>query len=424
MTHTAEDADPDELEMACRSMFERHRVHAFGGIFHVPDVERYPALFAWDSGYNVLAMRHLEPELAVEEMRTLYRASTLDSELLSHQRYVPGAEAHQASIEELFGPMFEEDRSPFIDPPTAAYAAARLSLQFGSRVDDLLDAAVSHLAALTEHRTLPGSSLPVALHPFETGTEGSPIMDDVAPMKNYREAVGLLRRLTETAMAAGMDPARALAAGHGFVVEDPAVCGWYLLALEEVSEACSRRGRLAEAQRCRDTAAEVAKDLVKRLWWPEGSLFGGRDVLHRRGLTAINAAGVLPAASRTLHGTSLAAQLIDAHLRPGCPMWGPHGFAAGRVMADGRVGDHVQWRGNAVWGATVYWAHLALLNAGHPEWSRLLRRQLEGLIMAHGFRELYDAWSGAPGGAGKNSGFTWPALVLEMRAGEEAASRS
>ena len=48
---------------SCRSMFGQHRVAAFGGVFHVPDVTTYPALFAWDSGYHALAMRHFDPAL-------------------------------------------------------------------------------------------------------------------------------------------------------------------------------------------------------------------------------------------------------------------------------------------------------------------------------------------------------------------------
>jgi hypothetical protein len=45
------------------------------------------------------------------------------------------------------------------------------------------------------------------------------------------------------------------------------------------------------------------------------------------------------------------------------------------------------------------------------------------LVGAHGFREFYDAWSGEPGGAGAESGFTWPALVLEMRGNERRPER-
>ncbi len=161
------------LEQHCATLFERHRVHTFDGIFHVPDVQLYPALFAWDSGYHALAMRHLDAGLAVEELTTLYRANLLPDGLLSHQRFIPGADEAQRLIEELFGPMLVGDRTPFIDPPVAAYAAARLSVEDGTAADTLLDAALGQLRALAVRRAVDNGVLPVCLHPFETGTEGS-----------------------------------------------------------------------------------------------------------------------------------------------------------------------------------------------------------------------------------------------------------
>ena len=99
-------------------------------------------------------------------------------------------------------------------------------------------------------------------------------------------------------------------------------------------------------------------------------------------------------------------------------MWGPRGFAAGTVRPGGGVGSFVQWDGNAVWGATAYWAHLLAMRLERVAEARRLRTELETLVRAHGFREFYDAWSGEPGGAGAESGFTWPALVLEMASNE------
>jgi hypothetical protein len=155
-------------------MFERHLVEAFGGTFHVPDVDAYPALFSWDSGYHALSLRHLHPELAVRELTNLYDANRLPGGLLSHQRFVPGAEKSQRLIEELFGPMFHGDRTSFVDPPTAAYAAARVAAAGGRSAVHLLDAALLHLRALAQHRVVDRGALPAVLHPFETGTEGNP----------------------------------------------------------------------------------------------------------------------------------------------------------------------------------------------------------------------------------------------------------
>ena len=148
---------PVSLPDRCAALFAAHRVEAFGGTFHVPDRDSYPALFAWDSGYHALSLLPLAPDAAVEELTTLYRANRLPDGLLSHQRYVPGAEEHQRFIEDLFGPMFDGDRTPFVDPPTPAYAAARLSLALGAPADHLLDDAVAHLRALARMRTVGGA---------------------------------------------------------------------------------------------------------------------------------------------------------------------------------------------------------------------------------------------------------------------------
>jgi len=401
------------LEDRCAELFREHRVDAFGGTFHVPNRESYPALFAWDSGYHALALLHLDPGAAVEELTTVYRANRLPDGLVSHQRWVPGAEEHQHFIESLFGPMFDGDRTPFVDPPTTAYAAARLSLALGAPADHLLSAAVSHLRALARHRTVGGRSLPVVLHPFETGTEGSALMRSLLP-RGLGGSLARLMELTISCRSAGMVPEAALAAGHGFVVYDPTMCGWYLLALEEVAAACRARGREAEALEADAMAAAAAQDVEALLWWDEGRIFAAYDVTRSLPLQGIGAMGLLPTASRALAQSGLSQRVAERHLRPDGPMWGAYGFAAGTIAPGKGVGAYVQWDGNAVWGATAYWAYLLAARLGRWTEARRLRGQLTGLIDAHGFREFYDALSGQPGGAGADSGFSWPALVLDM----------
>jgi hypothetical protein len=401
------------LEERCSALFRSHAVQDFGGTFHVPDSDRYPALFAWDSGYHALSLLHLEPDAAIEELRTLYRASRLPDGLLSHQRYVPGAEEHQRFIENLFGPMFDGDRTPFIDPPTPAYAAARLSLVIGAPADPILDEAVSHLRALALRRTVGSGSLPAVLHPFETGTEGSALMRGLLP-GGLDASLARFKELTISARAAGMSPEAALAAGHGFVVYDPTVCGWYLLALEAVAAACRARGRVVEAIEVETTAGHVARDLEALLWWEEGCVFVSYDLRRSLQLQGIGAMGLVPSASRVFAESGLSRRVADRHLRPGGPMWGPHGFSAGAITPGTELHPYVQWDGNAVWGATAYWAYLVAARLERWPEARRLRDRLAALIKAHGFREFYDALTGQPGGAGARSGFTWPALALDM----------
>ena len=198
-----------DFKEACAAMFAQHRVDAFGGTFHVPDVDRYPALFSWDSGYHALCLRHVDSELAWQELSTLYRANALPGGLLSHQRFIPGAREEQRFIEELFGPMFVGDRTPFVDPPTAAYAAARLARVMGPAADQLLSAANAHVKSLIQLRSLGGGILPAALHPFETGTENSVYVRSILG-ETDASLLSRFKDLTISAVAA-RDVARACA---------------------------------------------------------------------------------------------------------------------------------------------------------------------------------------------------------------------
>ena len=338
--------------------------------------------------------------------------------LLSHQRFVPGAETTQRMIEDLFGPMFDGDRTPFVDPPTAAYAAARLSLTIGPAADPLLDAALGHLRALATMRVVDDGVLPVCLHPFETGTEGSALMRPLLGDK-LSSSLTRLKELTVSAIEVEMSPARAKALLHDFVVYDPTMCGWYLLALEEAAMACRARRRHSDAAWAEVTADAVADAVQTHLWWEEGHIFVAYDLVGERQLRGVGAMGLIPAAARGFIDRGVATDIADHHLRPGAPMWGPMGFAAGVVAPGAGVAPFVQWDGNAVRarrpiGPTCW----------RCVWAAATPPARCGKSSRHGSAPTasavcYDAWSGEPGGAGEESGFTWPALLLEMAANED-----
>jgi hypothetical protein len=157
--------------------------------------------------------------------------------------------------------------------------------------------------------------------------------------------------------------------------------------------------------------------LIRELWHDELELFVGFDHVRGRQLPVPTIGGVIAAASRRIIDSGLGARIVAAHLTPPASrFWGPAGLAFnpldGRAIGKGAL----LWRGDVVWGATVYWAHMALLRNQRPDLAALARGQLEALISRFGFREYYSAETGEGFGAGKEDGFTWPALVLEMRA--------
>ena len=411
-----------ELVERCRQMFEAHRRFGFGGSFHVPDVTAYPELFAWDSGYHALALRHLDLDLAIEELRTLYRANQSDDGLLAHQRPLPDDPQRVEAVTRDFGPLYRDSGASWlIDPPVAAFAAASLA-RVSVGAADLLERATWHLDAISGRRILSDAVLPVILHPFESGTEGSPLTDPLLDMSSPLTYVADLRTLMESAAACGFDPQAALEAGHGFVVEDPVMCGWYLLALEETAAAWASRGDPREAARLAGRADATARGLRDRLWWDAADIVAGYDVQAGRPLQAVTASGLIAAASRTLGDDPTTKRTLDRHLRPDTsPLWGPRGISFNPIDPTRSPGESWYWRGNVTWAATHYWAHAALRRAGRTVEARHARRQLETLVHHEGFREYYDPVTGEGNGAGLDRGFTWPTLVLDMRANEDLA---
>ncbi len=410
-----------DLERQCRELFEAHRQSAFDGTFHVPSLGRYPGLFAWDSGYHALALRHLDPELAMGELRALYAANRMENGLLAHERPLPEAGQRTSQVVERLGPIYREDgRSWLIDPPVAAYAAARLALQVGDQARDLLELATAHLDAIWSERLPPDTGLPVILHPLESGTDASPLFESVVESTDRDEWCEEIANLTRSAVACGFDPERALRAGHPFVVEDPVFCGWLLLALEEVWRAWERYDERQTIQKLRIRTEMIAEALRERLWWEDQEIYAGYDRRRGQPMAVVTAGGLIPAATHSLLEEGSAKRAVERHLRSGgAPLWGPSGVSFNPVLPDRPVSDDgLLWRGNVVWAVTQYWAHLCLVGVQRTADARLVREQLERLIAEHGFREYYDAVSGEGHGAGAERGFTWPALVLEMAANE------
>src|ERR1700712_3275290 len=67
------------VDRAARIAFARNRVagRTPEGVeyrFHCPDAAKFPAQFLWDSCWHAIALRHLDPAAARDELRTLMRA--------------------------------------------------------------------------------------------------------------------------------------------------------------------------------------------------------------------------------------------------------------------------------------------------------------------------------------------------------------
>lgn len=408
----------DPISRACQAMFALHRVEVFGGAIHVPAGLEYSCAFAWDSGYHALALRHVDRAQAIEELLTLYGANLTDGGLLAHERPLPGAEARTTLVTEWLGPIYRPDgRSWLIDPPVAAYAAARIFDPALDADETLLQLASDHLTATDAKRTLTPGGAPVILHPLESGADVSPLFDALVDTSSRRALLTHHRALSVALDAIGYDLGQALAGHHAFVVADPIFCGWHLIALEAVADAWRRAGAPGRAETFDRRAAALAAEMIRLMWSDDLKLFVGYDHVGERQLCVATLGGVIAAGSRHMIDAGIATQVADAHLNPETSrFWGPAGVAFNPLDGAEINPKALLWRGDVVWGATQYWAHLVLSRLGRIETAQRATAELGVLIDSSGFREFYSAVTGKGYGAGEVGGFTWPALILEMAA--------
>ncbi|MBS0383902.1 MAG: hypothetical protein JSS00_00970 [Proteobacteria bacterium] len=410
-----------DIAAACRDMFKLNAVEAFGGRFHVPCADDYPCLFAWDSGYHALALRNLDRAAAVSELATLYQANTTESGLLAHERPIPVAAERTQFVVDTIGPIYRPDlRSWLIDPPVAAFAAAEL-FDVGGDIG-LLECASRHLIAIDRVRTFAPGELPVILHPLESGADASPLFDALVDVSSQNGYIAQLHDLSHALAACEGVLDRSAPSRHPFIVIDPIFCGWYLLALEAVASAWSRAGDEAKEDEFGARARSIAGQMCAHLWSERHVLFVGLDRVGRRRLDVATLGGIVAAASTAMAAAGFGSQVAATHLDLASSVfWGAAGIAFNPMGATTRYDEGMLWRGAVASGATQYWSWLVATRNGAQLAANRFRTQLLSLIEQSGFREFYDAQTGKGLGAGVPTGFTWPALVLDMKAPNGAA---
>jgi len=407
-----------DFERRCRELLAALRREAHGAPFHVSERGAPSVVSSWDSGHAALVLRHLDPAAAAAELRALYAACQRDDGLVASERAAGPKE--RAERQAVLGPLFAEDgRSILISPPIAAYAAARLVAAGGAALRDLLENATRELDAIWGRRLPPDTSLPVILHPLESGYARSALFESLIELESDEEWRDESATLLRSASACQLDPERALRAGHAFVIEDPLFCGWLLLALEACSQAWEKLGDTNTCLKLRIRSEMIAEGVASRLWWEEQELYVAWNRGRQSALRGVSAGGLLPAASRTLLEEGTAKRAIDRHLRPAISaLWGARGVSQAPPRREG-LDERELAADDAISPLAVYWAHLVLARADRSADARVARSQLEELALERGFRSRYAPGAEDPEADGSDVAL-WPALALEMRASEDA----
>jgi hypothetical protein len=408
----------------------------------VPSARLYPHQWSWDSAFVAIGLARVDQHRAQLELATLFGAQWRDGRV-PHIVFDPDTPADAY----FPGPRFWAPGAPVIpiratsgivQPPVHARAAWEIYRRATDRVAaaDFLRRMYEPLCAwhdyLTTSRNLGGAGLAAIVHPWESGMDNSPAWDAAvqtccAGGARVPTARADLRHVPATQRPGDADYAAYielasryrevnycdadLLPDHGFAVEDPlfnGVLAWSEEALARIAAVLGANSRWHT-----DRATAIGATLAQRLYAPELGMFVPLDlgtgellpVAAVGGLAALVAPGLPPAAV-----ASACAQVIGSRFVGGAAR-GPLLPSLDRTSPD--YDPQRYWRGPA-WANTTWLVIRGLRRHGAATVADSLRTGLLEAVAAEGFREYFDADTGA--GAGAHD-FSWTAaLVLDLLA--------
>ena len=410
------------LEAESLGVFATNRVDAGIGVFHLPSAATYRSFFAWDSGWNVIAMSHLDPETALQELQTVFNVQCDDGHIPHEVRIPELKETDPVRVATIFVVRRQYDdmgRSRFIDPPSYLLAAEILyNRTRDRRVLELLPAMQRCVDYSLGPRDMFGDGLVSIIHPWESGTDTAPVFD--APMNIHPNSplVGLEFLVKYPALldfCASLDwNLEAIAWANRFVFEDVGMNGLTAAGLLSMAALYDEAGIPQRAAQCRVRAQRMVAAMEAVMWDDEQGFFFPRyDLKAPRQSQRMCLTGVAPLMTG-LVSQEKAWRIIEGALLNMERFSGPVPVPFNAICQTGETSfgeDRLLWRGPCVWAATNWIVARAVAAYGWTDLARHITRTTAEMVAAQGFWEYYNSETAAGKGAPR---FTWPALVLNM----------
>lgn len=410
----------------------------WAGSHTLPATGLYPHQWSWDSAFIAMGLRHVSPRRAGQELDALFAGQWSDGRIPQiifdphrDKDYSPGSQFWQSRT--IPQSPTEVETAGLVQPPNHAWAVWRVHVadREESARRRFLSRAYPRLLAWHEYlrtrRDRGGMGLVSIVHPWESGTDNSPLWDDAlarvpdtpqhvferpdllhagASERPSNREYGRYFWLAERYRDHHCDDADA---SYPFLLEDPLFNTLY--AVSELALAAIARELGVDPAPHEVRAAEITRALAG-LYSPEIGCFGARDVVTGELVSKATINGVLPLLAPDIeHADELIATLSgprflgqDALLPPSYDATAPD------------LNPSLYWRGPA-WFNMAWLAALALGSRGEKEPAEAIRSNLIRLAEANDFPEYVDPWSGTPHGTRR---FSWTAaLALEAQANRQ-----
>jgi hypothetical protein len=379
-----------------------------------PSPDEYRWQWFWDSCFHAVVMAHVNPQLAVAELRTLMAAQEPDG-FVGHVSFWGSR-----FMGDLWGRVqstyaWRQHHTALIQPPMVAQAVERVAEVLGdvSMPSEFMAPLDRYHQWLAEHRVPDDDGLLVIISPFESGTNQSPTFDEVLGLGHApgRWRLGFRNRWLDLRNALANYDSGKLVKSSTFRVKDSLVNALYADSLATMARLHRHQGEGEMANAYSNLASVVVASLVGKLWdRSRGAFFSLYGPTERR-TAPLTVGSLMPLVIRDLP-QEVALALVERHLSNPAEFSLPYpvaSVAASESSFDPR-GRGPIWRGPS-WVNTNWLLWRGLRRHGfHDEALQLADRTI-AMVAQAGLREYFHPYNGQ--GLGARS-FAWSGLALDM----------
>ncbi len=326
-----------------------------------PSKITYVGLWLWDSAMHALAYRHVDPELARNQLRAMLACQLEDGML-------PDAVYDEGVISEISHPI----RAEVTKPPILAWAALKLhetdpDLNFLKEIYVPLVRWNAWWFSMNDDDV---DGLAQYNHPYSSGLDDSPLWD------------------------------------YGMPVEAPDLNTYLCVQMGSLALIAETLGMDAEAAMWRRRAAAIVRRMIADFWDEEAGIF--RATHDDQPIPVVTPFNLYPLWTGQLPD-GIRARVI-AHLTNPAEFWGEH-ILPTVARNDPHYDPERMWRG-PVWANINYFFIEALRQVGEHDLARILTEKTLHMIMAHdSIYEYYNAETGVPPATAADI-FGWTAAVF------------
>jgi len=326
-----------------------------------PSMIHYVGVWQWDAYFHALAYRHVEKNLAHDQIRIV----------LDHQRQdgmIPDAIHDEGTVTRLDFPVVAD----VTKPPLLAWAAYKLYELDGDREfqDEIYEPIVRWNNWWFEQNDLDGNGLCEYQHPFSSGLDDSPLWDD------------------------------------GMPVESPDLNTYLYLQQEALAKIARVIGKDEDAEMWQRRADEIARRMIDLAWDPTSGLFWASHNGDRVNVrTPFNLFPLI-----TGQMPSDIAERLVAHLTDERQFWSRYPIPT-VAMDDPKYDPFKMWRG-PTWVNVNYLLIEGLQRSGYSDLAQELRTRTLDLICCR--NDIYEYYHPVTGENPPNAAsmFGWSSAVF------------